>query len=331
MVASRRNQALQALAAQVRADQALREGLSRAAVQEWRDLLREVQAIPGAESFMQELESLQSEFMDVAYSGERLSDRADLLLQAILEMAKAPEPAESQVEKAAVATSTVRRLEERFLESAGPERHEEATEVLAIGRLSWRLRDDDNVLVGRLDSQLLRALELAVGRLCAAGRLQDGVQISIPAAPALAEALRDPSRTTVILPEPTLETPTARGPVGESPRQLIGQPAAPGLATGQVRRVRNAKDLGRFRAGEVLVCDAIQPTMTHLVPLACAIVERRGGMLIHGAIIARELGIPCVNGIVNAVELMEDGQVVTVDGYLGIVTVGAPEFDLEKV
>ena len=117
--------------------------------------------------------------------------------------------------------------------------------------------------------------------------------------------------------------------MGESPRQLIGQPASPGLATGQVRRVRDAEDLGRFRAGEVLVCDAIQPTMTHLVPLACAIVERRGGMLIHGAIIARELGIPCVNGIANAVDLLEDGEIVTVDGYLGIVTVGAPEFDLE--
>jgi pyruvate,water dikinase len=117
--------------------------------------------------------------------------------------------------------------------------------------------------------------------------------------------------------------------MGESPRQLVGQPAAPGLATGRVHKVRDAQDLGRFHAGEVLVCDAIQPTMTHLVPLACAIVERRGGMLIHGAIIARELGIPCVNGIPHAVELLEEGDIVTVDGYLGIVTVGAPEFDLE--
>jgi pyruvate,water dikinase len=102
------------------------------------------------------------------------------------------------------------------------------------------------------------------------------------------------------------------------------------LATGQVRRVRGSQDLARFRAGEVLVCDAIQPTMTHLVPLACAIAERRGGMLIHGAIIARELGIPCVNGVPHAAEILDDGEIVTVDGYLGIVTVGEPEFDLEE-
>jgi phosphoenolpyruvate synthase/pyruvate phosphate dikinase len=96
-----------------------------------------------------------------------------------------------------------------------------------------------------------------------------------------------------------------------------------------VRRIRTAEDLGRFQAGEVLVCDATQPMMTLLVPLAAAVVERRGGMLIHGAIIARELGLPCVNGVAGAIELLHDNDIVTVDGYLGIVTVGAPEFDLE--
>ncbi|MGD2140525.1 MAG: PEP-utilizing enzyme [Burkholderiales bacterium] len=92
---------------------------------------------------------------------------------------------------------------------------------------------------------------------------------------------------------------------------------------------RGCGDLGKFREGEVLVCDAIQPTMTHLVPLASATVERRGGMLIHGAILARELGIPCVNGVRNAAETPKNGDLVTVDGHLGIATVGAAEFDLE--
>jgi pyruvate,water dikinase len=69
--------------------------------------------------------------------------------------------------------------------------------------------------------------------------------------------------------------------------------------------------------------------MSHVVPLAAAIVERRGGMLIHGAIIARELGIPCVNGVSDAILSIADGEIVTVDGYLGIVTIGPPEFDRE--
>jgi phosphohistidine swiveling domain-containing protein len=327
MVASRRNRALQALAEQVRGDQALREELARAAERGGQDSLHGLQAIPGGESFIRAFEDLQTEFMDVAYGGERLSNRPELLLQIILEMAKSA--GASQPRDVEEGASEVQVLERSFLEAVGPERQEEAMQVLAIGRLSWRLRDDDNVLVGRLESQLLRALELAAHRLRAAGRLGERVRIGIAAAPALAAALRSRSATPVVLIEPPAEAATSPGPDDECARQLVGQPAAPGLATGRVRPVRDTQDLGRFRAGEVLVCDAIQPTMTHLVPLACAIVERRGGMLIHGAIIARELGIPCVNGIPNAVEILEEGQIVTVDGYLGIVTVGEPEFDLE--
>ena len=144
--------------------------------------------------------------------------------------------------------------------------------------------------------------------------------------------IRDRPSTDPITLEATAKMPAAAlssAPSGETPRQLVGQPASPGAATGPVRCVHGRDDLGRFRQGEVLVCDAIQPTMTHLVPLASAIVERRGGMLIHGAIIARELGIPCVNGVRDAAEILKNGDLVTVDGNLGIVTVGAAEFDLE--
>jgi pyruvate,water dikinase len=90
-----------------------------------------------------------------------------------------------------------------------------------------------------------------------------------------------------------------------------------------------ALKLAAFQEGEVLVCDAIQPTMTHLVPLSTAIVERRGGMLIHGAIIARELSIPCVNGVQDAAAVLDDGVLVTVDGHLGLVVVGEADFGLE--
>jgi len=61
--------------------------------------------------------------------------------------------------------------------------------------------------------------------------------------------------------------------------------------------------------------------MTFAAPLAAAIVERRGGMLIHGAIIAREYGIPCVTGILEATRRIRTGDRLTVDGYLGIVVI----------
>jgi phosphohistidine swiveling domain-containing protein len=54
---------------------------------------------------------------------------------------------------------------------------------------------------------------------------------------------------------------------------------------------------------------------------AAAIVERRGGMLIHGSIIARDYGIPCVTGVPDATSLIATGDVVTVDRHLGIVII----------
>jgi pyruvate,water dikinase len=202
--------------------------------------------------------------------------------------------------------------------------------VLTIGRLSWRLRDDDNLLLGRVESQLLRGAKVAASRLRAAGRLDVDWVVDVDNAQQLAEALRDES-VVLAAPEDARGTLPEPGSGRGAPRQLVGQPAAKGLATGRVRTVVGLSGMAEFAPGEVLVCDAIQPAMTHLVPLASAIVERRGGMLIHGAIIAREMGIPCVNGVRDAASILHDGDIVTVDGYLGIVTVGAPEFGVEGI
>ena len=155
-------------------------------------------------------------------------------------------------------------------------------------------------------------------------------RVNADSASALSSALRETGLGSVILQGAVKSTHPPMPPAAvEKPRQVVGQPAATGLAIGRARKVRTTGDLMKFRAGEVLICDAIQPTMSHIVQLAAAIAERRGGMLIHGAIIARELGIPCVNGVSDAILETDDGEIVTVDGHLGIVTIGAPEFDLE--
>ena len=105
-------------------------------------------------------------------------------------------------------------------------------------------------------------------------------------------------------------------------RQLTGQPAGPGISKGPARVILETSDLSEFKSGEVLVCDAVDPNMTFVVPLATGVVERRGGMLIHGAIIAREYGLPCVTGVADATLLIKTGDQLTIDGYLGIVTIG---------
>ncbi len=330
LAASVRNEGILALAARVRAHAALRGAIEEAVRlegrAEQRAALERLAQRADVRAFVETCDELLSGAMDVSYEGERLSDRMDLLLRLVMALAdRAPaEPTTRDDE------SVAGELERRLLNTVGPERHDEAREVLRIARVSWRLRDDDNLLLGRVESQLLRAVGLGLERLRQAGRLEGEPPVDAELAPIVSSALREPSDERVAIERTVRPTPpTPSSTAAGSPRQLVGQPAGPGFAAGPARRVRGAEDLGRFRDGEVLVCDAIQPTMTQLVPLASAIVERRGGMLIHGAIIARELGIPCVNGVAAAVEQVRDGDWLTVDGGLGIVTVGQPEFDLE--
>ncbi len=335
MLASQRNRSLQALARQVRESAELQQALQEAVedspggqVAEWAVTADRLSAVAGGTAFVAAFQRLLRQFMDVAFGGHRLSDEPTPLLQNVLELAiQSACPAASEASREEPATQE---LEQRLFDAVGAERRDEAQGVLRLARLSWQLRDDDNLLVARLESQLLRALQLASARLKASGRLNADADVGTDAVTVVCEALRERAAAPLVLSaaRPSAGHPSRRAP-GETPRQLVGQPAAHGLASGNARVIRGPQDLGGFRAREVLVCDAIQPMMTHLVPLAAAVVERRGGMLIHGAIIARELGIPCVNGVANVVDLLQDGDFVTVDGFLGIVTLGAPEFNLE--
>lgn len=319
LLAGKRNRALAELGAELRADEALRRVAG--AIADGHVPLSELSAVAGGERLRKRLLELCSRELDVEYAGERMGGRPEVVLHLLLEGRDAE----------AAVPNRGSELLARLLGAVGPDREAQAREILEIGRLSWRLRDDDNLLLGRLESQLLRAIEEGVARLVAAGRVDDPDRPGENAAATVAGALRSPEGGVVRI--PAAPRPSPSPPVmgiGEKARQLIGQPSSPGIATGPVCRIRDLGDLARFKSGDVLVCDAIQPQITHVVPLAAAVVERRGGMLIHGAIIARELGIPCVNGIPRVSDLLEDGETVTVDGWLGIVTVGEAEFELER-
>jgi phosphohistidine swiveling domain-containing protein len=230
-----------------------------------------------------------------------LEDR-QALVTLILELADHPPPAERLV------PAQVESLREQFLARfSGPKRAEMA-EYLDLGRASYRLRDDDNLHLGKIRNQVLRAVAAYQRRGRATRELP-------PAVRDVLAALEDkPRQEEASGPWPGFSRLKAR--------QLVGQPAGPGLGRGPARVVREASELFHFKAGDVLVCDAVDPGMTFVVPLAAGIVERRGGMLIHGSIIAREYGIPCVTGVPRATSLIPPGEPVTVDGYLGIVILG---------
>ena len=102
------------------------------------------------------------------------------------------------------------------------------------------------------------------------------------------------------------------------------------IGAGQARIIKDAKEMSRVRAGDVLVADMTDPDWEPVMKRASAIVTNRGGRTCHAAIIARELGIPAVVGCGTATAAIKDGQAVTVscaEGDTGNVYDGMLEFD----
>ncbi|MEN6448322.1 MAG: PEP/pyruvate-binding domain-containing protein [Syntrophaceae bacterium] len=205
--------------------------------------------------------------------------------------------------------------EEYFLSFFPEGRKAFAADLLDLAKASYRLRDDDNIYLGRIKGRLTAAVEEA------RRRLRDRIS-PVPEGlgdEAVLQVLEDPEY--IPAPPAPREAESSQEGFSLKARQLVGQPAGSGIATGPARVILEGIGLSGFKAGEILVCDALDPNMTFMVPLAAGIVERRGGMLIHGAIIAREYGLPCVTGVPGATTLIRTGDQVTVDGYLGIVVI----------
>ncbi|WP_431929949.1 phosphoenolpyruvate synthase [Amycolatopsis tucumanensis] len=117
---------------------------------------------------------------------------------------------------------------------------------------------------------------------------------------------------------------TTLGPEPKPAGQVLlrGLAASPGRAGGAVR-VLTRPDQGKaLRSGEILVAPMTNPDWVPTLRRAAAIVTDGGGMTCHAAIVARELGVPCVVGAGGATTLLTDGEEVTVDGSTGEVRSG---------
>ena len=105
---------------------------------------------------------------------------------------------------------------------------------------------------------------------------------------------------------------------------VTGTPAGSGVARGAVRVVREPRDFGTLRPGEVLVCPYTNPSWTPLFAVAAAVVVDTGGAASHAAIVAREYGIPAVMGTGQGTTVLVDGLDVVVDGTAGEVRRATP-------
>jgi len=131
-------------------------------------------------------------------------------------------------------------------------------------------------------------------------------------------------RDDAALPPAVAYPPFLRGTVplveGESDGQtLTGVVVSPGLAQGTVRIVRCPGDLSRVRPSDILVASAVDPGWTPVFSRLAGLILESGGQLSHGAVVAREYGLPALVGVVKATQLLPDGSRVLLDAHAGRV------------
>ena len=102
------------------------------------------------------------------------------------------------------------------------------------------------------------------------------------------------------------------------------------IASGRARMILDAKNINKFKAGEILVTDMTDPDWEPIMKMASAIITDKGGRTSHAAIVSRELGIPCIVGSGNATKKIKTGRTITVDttGNEGFVYDGDLEFKI---
>ena len=261
------------------------------------------------ELFEKELDSYLDNFSDLSWGISKNKEHRAQMVRFLLQMASGS----FQATKKNVSKKVAKTLERQFLNSFRGKKRQEAVDLLELAKASYRLRDDDNIYLGQIENEMLRVFQEAKKRLKKRLKVKTE-ELSIKET---VKALKNPA----YIPKIEAKEKSQQIVSNIKARQLTGQPAGEGIAAGNARIINSSEELLEFKSGEIIVCDAIEPNMTFVIPMAKAIVERRGGMLIHGAIIAREYGLPCVTGVPNATSLIRTGSNITVDGYLGIVTI----------
>ena len=117
-----------------------------------------------------------------------------------------------------------------------------------------------------------------------------------------------------------------------------GEAVGTKIGQGQVNVIDNAKDIGKFQKGQVLVTDMTDPDWEPIMKIAGAIVTNRGGRTCHAAIISRELGIPCVIGTGDGTSRIQGESNITIDCsegvgkiYAGLLKYRVDEIKLDKL
>lgn len=102
---------------------------------------------------------------------------------------------------------------------------------------------------------------------------------------------------------------------------IDGTPVSNGNCEGYARVIHSLQDASHLIPGEILICPFTDVGWTPYFSLASGLVTEIGGLLSHGAVVAREYGLPCVVNVTNACQLIVTGMYIRIEGSTGTITV----------
>ncbi|KAF2905990.1 hypothetical protein ILUMI_00186 [Ignelater luminosus] len=100
---------------------------------------------------------------------------------------------------------------------------------------------------------------------------------------------------------------------------LKGTPACSGDVTARACVITDLKDIDQLKAGDVLITYTTDVGWSPYFPILSAVVTELGGLISHGAVVAREYGLPCLVGVQNVTSVFKTGDIVHVSGKSGIL------------
>ncbi|MCF7730563.1 MAG: hypothetical protein K9N23_02705 [Akkermansiaceae bacterium] len=258
----------------------------------------------------------------------RWHERPSALVALIAPLRGGPSPHELHHRRAVAAQQRIQELSATL--SPGDSAAFRHALTLVHRHLPWRENGKHHLMLGY---QLLRDLALEAGRRLALEETGDVFLLSLPelrmsmgtgyAPLQLIAGCRAQRAALASLNLPAVIDEASIHDLGETPDSESDShgnafPISPGTASGPVRLVFKPEEFQATAPGYVLVCPSTDPSWTPLFVRAAAVVMGRGGTLSHGAVVAREIGIPAVV-VEGATRRYSEGELLTIDGTAGTV------------
>lgn len=101
--------------------------------------------------------------------------------------------------------------------------------------------------------------------------------------------------------------------------KVTGTPVCEGRVTARACVVTSFAEVSKIRSGDILIAHSTDIAWSPYFPILSGVVTELGGLISHGAVVAREYGLPCIIGATNATAIIQDGEEICMDASAGII------------